>query len=376
MDNETRPTYTPKIVPHPGETVVDYLDFNGWSQRELARRTGLTPKTISEICSGKAPITPATSLALEKVFQRPAHLWLNLQREFDEASARQRARAHMSSHWTEWSARFPLAEMRRYGWIQSKADLTDAEALLTFFAVSSPDSWASVWNTTGVAYRQTRHAPVSPPAVFAWVRAIEIGAMSMKLAAFDEDRVRSAIPALRRCTRMPVDRIMEPVQELCAAAGIAVVWERELKQTAISGCARWLPGGRALIGLTLRYKTDDQMWFTFFHELAHILLHRKIQPFILDNAEESLSDQVVDPEMRHLEEEANRFAADTLIPPEKLSPFIRSNKFGNEEIHDFAESVGVGPGILVGRLQFEGLLARHQGNMLKQKLGWREGGDE
>ena len=82
MDSNT--SFEPTVVPHPGDTVQEYLDFYEWSQRDLARRTGLTPKTISEICNGKAPITPTTALAFEKAFQRPAHLWLNLQRQFDE----------------------------------------------------------------------------------------------------------------------------------------------------------------------------------------------------------------------------------------------------------------------------------------------------
>ena len=88
MDSNKRTIYNPPVVPHPGDTVVEYLESFEWSQRDLARRTGLTPKTISEICNRKAPITPPTALALEKVFQRPAHFWLNLQRQFDEAEAR------------------------------------------------------------------------------------------------------------------------------------------------------------------------------------------------------------------------------------------------------------------------------------------------
>jgi addiction module HigA family antidote len=88
MDSNT--SFEPTAVPHPGETVQEYLDFYEWSQRDLARRTGLTPKTISEICNGKAPITPTTALAFEKAFLRPAHLWLNLQRQFDEVEARRR----------------------------------------------------------------------------------------------------------------------------------------------------------------------------------------------------------------------------------------------------------------------------------------------
>ena len=73
MDSDQQSTLLqPTAVSHPGEVVADYLEFHGWGQRDLARRTGLTPKTISEICNGKAPVTAATALALEKVLQRPA----------------------------------------------------------------------------------------------------------------------------------------------------------------------------------------------------------------------------------------------------------------------------------------------------------------
>src|SRR2546429_7486922 len=113
MDSDQqRITFEPKAVPHPGKTVVEYLDFHGWSQRDLARRTGLTPKTISEICNGKAPITPPTALAFEKVFQRPAHLWLNLQRNYDEAVAR-RHELEKVGQWDHWARNFPLKEMKR-----------------------------------------------------------------------------------------------------------------------------------------------------------------------------------------------------------------------------------------------------------------------
>ena len=66
MNSAQQTRFEPNAVPHPGETVLEYLDFFGWSQRDLARRTGLAPKTISEICSGKAPITPQTALVFEK----------------------------------------------------------------------------------------------------------------------------------------------------------------------------------------------------------------------------------------------------------------------------------------------------------------------
>jgi HTH-type transcriptional regulator / antitoxin HigA len=369
MNSAQQTRFEPNAVPHPGETVLEYLDFFGWSQRDLARRTGLAPKTISEICSGKAPITPQTALVFEKAFQRPAHLWLNLQRNFDEAEARRREVAK-SLDWGEWVRNFPLKEMQKLKFSLPEGH-SDADVLLNFFGVSSPDSWSSVWKASAVSYRQTRTLRAQEGAMAAWVRETELVARGLEVADFDEKRLMSSLDEMRRYSRIRADEIMDPVQAICARAGVAVVWVPELHNTGISGCARWLTEKTALIGLTLRYKTDDQLWFTFFHEIGHILLHRNKRSFVLDNAAEDLSDHVVDPEMHRYEEEASRFSADTLIPPRALADFMRAGVFTNDSIHDFAEAIGVGPGIVVGRLQYDGILKRHQGNALKQKLDWK-----
>ncbi|MCI0464528.1 MAG: HigA family addiction module antitoxin [Gemmataceae bacterium] len=368
MNSAKRIPFEPKSVSHPGEMVLDYLEFHGWSQRDLARRAGITPKTISEICNGKAPITPTTALAFENVFGRPAHFWLNLQRCYDEAEARQR-QAVKSQAWAEWAKNFPLKEMKTLQF-SLPAGTSDVDAVLKFFGVSSPESWQTVWQDSAVAYRQTRVFKTREESIAAWVREAEIVASGLDVAEFDEDRLRSSLEALRRLTREPADTIMDPLQSICASAGVAVVLIPELPRTCISGCARWLSDKRALVGLTLRYKTDDQLWYTFFHEIGHILLHKNKRSFVVDNAADDLGDRVVDPEMEKYEEEANRFAADTLIPPKALGEFLRKKTFTSESIYAFAEQIGIGPGIVVGRLQHDGVLEHHQGNTFKQKLGW------
>jgi len=372
MDSDDR-EYEPATVLHPGETVAEYLEFNGWSQRDLARRTGLTPKTISEICAGKAPITPPTALALEKVFQRPAHFWLNLQRQFDEVQARHRAAAKYHE-WTRWAEQFPLKEMKTFGWLElDDGGHSKVEALLSFLGVSSPESWNSVWQASKVAYRQTRKFQTSIEAVCAWVRAAELTAAQLELdfEEFDEQHLRSCLDTLRNQTNRKPQDFIPAVQATCASVGVAVVWVPELRHTGISGCTRWLTDKKAMVAFTLRYNTDDQMWFSFFHELGHVLLHRKQREFILDNAVDDLVDDVVDPEMRREEEEANRFAADTLIPPGALSAFLNRKDFSNAGIKSFAKDLAVAPGIVVGRLQREGLLKYFQGNALKQRFHWR-----
>ena len=368
MDSGQQIRFEPSAIPHPGETVLEYLEFNGWSQRDLARRSGLTPKTISEICNGKAPITPPTALAFERVLQRPAHFWLNLQRQFDEAAERRRGLAAYSQ-WNAWVQNFPLGEMKRLKFSLPEGR-SDAETLLNFFGVSSPETWTSVWKASAVVYRQTRKFKTREESIAAFVREAELVARDVDVKEFDDRVLSSSLDDLRQLTRTPADTILDPIQKICAEAGVAVVLIPELPNTGISGCVRWLTDKKALVGLTLRYKTDDQLWFTLFHEIGHILLHRTKRSFVVDNAVEDLADHVIDPEMQKYESEASRFAADTLIPPAALSAFIRKKAFTNESIHDFAETVGVGPGIVVGRLQHEGLLAQHQGNTLKQKLNF------
>lgn len=368
MDSAQNTGFVPNAVPHPGEMVLEYLEFNGWSQRDLARRTGLAPKTISEICNGKAPVTPTTALAFEKAFARPAHLWLNLQRHFDEAEARNQESARFLE-WADWAERFPIREMEKLHFTLPKGR-SEAETLLNFFGVASPDSWNAVWKASAVAYRQTQAFNTRDEAVAAWVREAEIVARELELADFSERRLLGSLEEMRKLTRTRAEEVLDPLQQICAAAGIALVLIPELKNTGISGCARWLSERKGLIALTLRYKKDDQFWFTVFHEIGHILLHRSRRSFIVDNAKEDLSDRIVDPEMQSYETEANQFARDTLIPPSALGEFIRKKTFTNDAIHDFSEAIGIGPGIVVGRLQHDGILARHQGNALKQTLGW------
>jgi hypothetical protein len=70
------------------------------------------------------------------------------------------------------------------------------------------------------------------------------------------------------------------------------------------------------------------------------------------------------------EAEADRFAADQLIPPaaaQKLQG-LRSE----QEVKAAAMALGIAPGIVVGRLQHEGWLPRTHLNGLKVSYRWPE----
>jgi HTH-type transcriptional regulator/antitoxin HigA len=222
-----------------------------------------------------------------------------------------------------------------------------------------------------VAFRQTRVRNARDEAVSAWVREAELIAQQITLADFNADDLWGSLNELRRLTRKEPDDALTQAQDICARCGVALVVVPQLPGTRISGCARWLSDRHALVGLTIRYKWGDQLWFTFFHELAHILLHRDQRSFVVDNAVGDMGDGVVDPSMAKYEAEADRFAADTLIAPTELTklPLHNPAALTNELIQDFASSLGIHPGIVIGRLQHDKILEQWQGNRLKQKLG-------
>lgn len=151
--------------------------------------------------------------------------------------------------------------------------------------------------------------------------------------------------------------------ELCAAIGEAVVFVPELPKTGVAGATRWLGPDKALIQISLRYKTDDHLWFTFFHEAGHVVLHGKKAVFLEGNGMNDAK-----------EDAANRFAANFLIPSGELKTFIAASRPTFSEIQDFASRLGIAPGIVVGRLQHEDILPRNTGNGLKRSFRWRSGG--
>ena len=154
----------------------------------------------------------------------------------------------------------------------------------------------------------------------------------------------------------PPDVFLPKTIELTASAGVAVVLIPEIKKCPVSGAAHWLTPDKALIQLSLRYKTDDHFWFSFFHEAGHILKDPKKEVFIEDDGDDR-------------EEKANRFAADFLIPPEHWDEF---HKLKTEaDISSFSQAVGLAPGIVLGRLQKEGFLPwATRLNRMKRHFDW------
>jgi addiction module HigA family antidote len=358
--NNIRNEYAPNRVTHPGLSLEATLESLKMTQREFAGRTGRPVKTINEIVKGKASITPETALQFETVLGIPATFWLRRQADFDEHRARREQREQLKSE-PDWIRGFPIKVMeRKFGFAPGKTNVEQLHELLSFFGVASIQQYRQIWQVTQVRFRLPRtYSSLNSNALAAWLRKGELVAQSIECAAFDEWEFREVLPGIRGLTKNHPGDVISQIRGMCAEAGVAHALVPELPGIRVSGAARWFGAHKGLIQQNLRYKTNDQFWFTFFHEAAHILLHRSEQ-LIVDF--EGLT--------RQTDEEADRFAGDFLIGPREFDEFVARGDFSSGRVRSFAEAIGISPAIVVGRLQHDRHIGFSELNSLKRKFQW------
>ena len=250
-------------------------------------------------------------------------------------------------------------------WIQYFQDKVEQlRETLNFFAVASPKQWEEIWSNTNTDFRKSQAFQSDPGAVAAWLRRGEIKASEIDCAIYNASKFEETLLQIRALTVEPPEIFQREVVRLCAESGVAVVFIPQLPKTRTSGATRWLNPNKALIQLSLRYKTDDRLWFAFFHEAGHILLHGKRDTFLEEK-------KFISTQNQYKEQEANKFAADILIPPKEFELFLASGQQRKKAgIEQFATRIGIAPGIVVGRLQHDKILQPSYCNELKRKFEW------
>jgi HTH-type transcriptional regulator/antitoxin HigA len=360
-DPEWVPAAEPDYAIPPGETLRDRLADLGMSQAELATRTGLSTKHINQILQGIAHISADTAQRLELVTGIEARLWNLLEADYRSTLTRLQQRRDLAPD-VAWLKDLPVKQLvdRQVLPEEPSDKVSRVQQLLAFFGVASLEAWRDLWFKPVASFRQSPSFEAKRGAVAAWLRLGELAAQNVASQPYDATKLRAILPRLRALTVEQPEAFESTLRSLCAEAGVVVVFIREITGARVSGAARWLTPTKAIVQLSLRYKTDDQFWFTFFHELAHVLLHGKKDVWIEDEAPGSGSTK--DPR----EQEANRFAADQLIPRqyERRLPPLGSLPAARA----FAKELGIAPGIVIGRLQRDGILGYDVGNHYKRRL--------
>ncbi len=359
MDHNTsgrRYPYLPDYAVHPGTTLLETIEEQGISQKELAQRTGFTEKHVNQIVKGKVPVSPDAALRFEMVTGVPAHMWNNMEAQHKEQLARQAEQTQLEAD-LNWLQGIPVKELVKRQAISASKDLvTLLKRVLQFFGVASVDAWRAGWSKPEIAFRKSTAHDSADGALAAWLRLGEIKAAARDCQPYDAKRFRNALEDIRSLTVTNPQEFLPQMIELCGKAGVALTLVEEIKGARVGGATKWLTQQKALLCMSFRGQSNDRFWFTFFHESGHILHDSKREVFVDVDYHE-------DPR----EHAANTFSR-TLLIPAQFEPELPKLKT-RAAVLQFASRIGIHPGIVVGRLQWDKILPYTHLNALKVKLG-------
>lgn len=358
--------YNDIIAIPPGETIKDELDFLGMNQKEFSKRLGLAEKTVSQIINGIAPITYETSIKLENVLGIPASTWNNLESQYRVILARIEEEEKKEEEW-KICQKFPYKEIMKNGWIRTTKDTSEIiKELKTFFGVASLNLINSVeekvftyYNklTSSALFKKNLDKEICEYSMATWIRKGEIEASKISCELFSKELVQEKLTEMKKLSLENKKENIDKLKEISASCGIALVIIPHMSKTYVDGVSKWIGKDKALIILSNRGKKLDKFWFNFFHELAHLLKHSKKDLFI--NAKETSSLEI--------EEEANHYAREILISSKDYG-LIKNSAISEDAIKDYAKQIQVHPSILIGRLQYEGIVPYTRFNSLKEDI--------
>jgi HTH-type transcriptional regulator / antitoxin HigA len=357
-------SFQPDWFSKPGDTLLTLMEQRELSSETLARQLGCNQTVIQGLLSGAVSVDDGLAEALAKFVGGTAAFWRTRQTKYLEALERA-ASAVPKERGSQWISQFPHKDIADYGWVKrSTSNDSLIRTYLAYFGVSTPEEWSERYESSmrETAFRTSPTFSSKLGAISAWLRRGEIEAAAISCAPWNPARLRQALEHLRVLTRARApDYFLPRLRKLCAAAGVAVVFVRAPSGCTASGATRFITPDKAMVILSFRYLSDDHFWFTFFHELGHLLLHKSSLTFV--DGEPGISGD--------LEAEANTFAANVLIPQDRIDELMDLAP-RSKPIIRFAYSAGVSSGIVVGQLQHRNVIKPNQMNGLKRRFNWQQ----
>ena len=248
----TRYPHEPDYAVPPGETLEETIEALGIDQRSLAIRAGLSEKHVSRIINGHAAITHETAIKLERVTGVPARMWNNLEMNYRERLAGIEDKRRLKSD-LDWLKTIPTNELVQRGIIAKQADRVGLlNEVLGFFGVSSTQAWKNLWLKPAASFRRSSCFRTQPGATATWLRLGELEAQKTDTKPYNKNALKAALVQIRKLTVEPPEQFQPQMEQLCANAGVALVFVPGIKGCQAYGAARWLSPDRALIQLSVR----------------------------------------------------------------------------------------------------------------------------
>lgn len=338
------------IATPPGATIKEQLNERGMSQKEFAARMNMSEKHISKLINGEVQLTQETAVRLEMVLGVPAKFWNNLEAIYREKIIKAEAENAMDAD-AEIAKQFPYSEMAKFGWVPNTRDVKEKVVNLRKYFEVVELSLLGSEQITRIACRRLAITEKGDLALMAWAQEAKLKARAVQTASINIKDLISVVPEIRNMTVLKPKEFCPRIKKCLADCGIALVLLPHFKGSFLQG-ASFIDGNKIVVGLTVRGKDADKFWFSLFHELAHIVLGH------VGQANGTTEDD---------EKAADKWSSDTLISFDDFETFKEKKDYSQKSVLQFAKAQGIAPGIVVGRMQLEGMIKYSMLNNLKEK---------
>ena len=345
-------SFSPNWVSVPGDTISRLLSAKNLSVDKFANMIGTDQQHVKKLLDGKIAIDDDLAGKLCIYLGSSKQFWLNRENYYQ---------TRLKELERDWVEQLPIKDMLRLGWLNQTENLL--RACLDFFNVSSYQEWKQNYSNAHnlAAFRKSSKLTSNQYSISAWLRQGEIQSTLINCGDWNPELLREKLGSIRSLVKLKKPQEFVPVlKEICAKCGVALVILRTPTGCPASGATKFLSDKKAMILLSFRFLSDDQFWFTFFHETGHLLLHRDKTLFIEEN--ESTGKE---------EEEANNFSQQILIPLE-FQHRLKTMPANQTEIKRLSKDADIPLGIIVGQLQYLQRLNRSFLNGFKRKYDIRD----
>lgn len=353
--------YKDMVAFHPGYYIADAIEDMGVSQAEFATRLGTNTKTLSYLLNGQANITNDLAKKLSTMMGTSPDIWLNLQNTYDQTLIEiQRAK--------DFDEQASMARLIDYAYFVEVAGLPTTKVISE--RVANLCGWLKVSDLRimltpdflvnyrmGVRNINDKNIINSR----AWIQTAINISNRIETKPYNVEKLKAYLPELRSMTLQPLETFLPRMRAIFAECGVAFVLLPNLKNSGVNGAVKWINDGRVVLAMNNRRLEADVFWFSLFHEIRHVL-QRKIKTVFISYGEKEMIEM-----NEKLEEDADNFAMNYLIPTSAFKRFSPNRYTSDAEIVKFAESIGVHPGIVAGRLQHEGILLPNRSSKFKIK---------
>lgn len=353
--------YKDIVAFHPGYYIAEMIDDMGISQAEFATRLGTTGKTLSKLVNGQINLSNEIAKKLAAMLGTSVDVWLNLQATYDQ-------KVIEIEREKDLDAQAEVAKQIDYVYFVNVVGLPSTKEirekitnLCKYFMVSDlrimgePDFLVNF--RTGISSIETKNVINSR----AWIQTAINVSKSIKTEPFDAEKLKGYLPELRSMTVQAPEVFLPRMRTIFAECGVAFVLLPHLKNSGVNGAVKWVSSNRVVLAMNNRGLDADTFWFSLFHEIKHVL-QQKVKTVFVNSSEAEMRSMNAE-----LEEEADIFAMNYLIPPAKFRAFAPNTYTSDEEICSFAKAIGIHPGIVAGRLQHDKIIAPNKCSKLKEK---------